>query len=600
MLRYSKPIIVSQLAVGSLIRNISTPTQLLLLCAFASPVLALPIVPDAGSIYQQQQQQPKELPKQLPSAEQDIVTPLPKAQPGATFIVKRFRFSGEVSLVTEAELQGWVANAIGKAQDFNSLQALVDLVTFNLKKQGWMLARAYLPKQDITAGIIEIAIITSHIDSQGEAYSIETKDGKSVRIDKNYLKAIAEQAAVPGEVLREDDLNRAILLMNDINGISAHARMEPGQAPGSTKVVVDVDEARLINGAAWLDNYGNRYTGEMQSNVLVNLNDLSGYGDKLSLKGTYASGIYLGNLSYMTPLNSDGLNLAIGYTVLDYNIILDPGESIGLNGDSQVANATVSYPFLRSRTVNVYSSLGYTNKRLRDNSDFGVLRNKFNQMATLGVNGDVLDQWAGGGLSNWALGVTAGDIDLSDVKQDEAIDAATYRTQGAFGKFNYNLSRIQKIRENVTFYSAFSGQQAANNLDSAEKIYLGGPSGVRAYSVSEAGADSAQLLNLELRYDVPYISVLGAIQTQAFYDLGNVQSYYDTNGVPVTNASGDNSYMISGAGLGISLIKPGYFAMRSSWAHSIGDNPGRSRIGGLNADGLTSESRFWLQGIVWL
>lgn len=280
---------------------------------------------------------------------------------------------------------------------------------------------------------------------------------------------------------------------------------------------------------------------------------------------------------------------------------MPPNKSLGLKGDSQVANATVIYPFLRSPTANIYTSLGYTNKRLRDSSDFGVLRNKFNQMGTLGINGDVLDTWVGGGLSNYSLSFTSGVIDLSDVKKAESDDAGAggYRTQGGFGKVNYSFSRIQKLPDNFTFYSAFSGQHAANNLDSAEKMYLGGPSGVRAYSVSEAGGDNAQLLNVELRYDVPYTTVLGVLQLQSFYDLGHVESYVNTYGNPVVNATHNNSYMISGSGLGLSLVKSGIYALRTTWAHSIGDNPGRTSLDGTNADGLSSDSRFWLQGMGW-
>jgi hemolysin activation/secretion protein len=601
ILNFTKPIIHSRRVSNSRFCSIAGFIQLLLLCASSGVVMALPGLPDAGSIYQQQQQQPKNLSKQLPQTEKEIIVPIVEAQPGTTFVLKKINFSGETNLVADAVLQGWVAEAIGKPQDFKSLQSLVDQVTQHLKKQGWILARAYLPKQDITAGIIEIAIITSHIDSQGEPYSIQTKDGKASRINKNYLKGIAKQAAIPGEVLREDELNRAILLMNDLNGIAAHARMEPGQAPGSTKVVVDVDEGSLFNGSAWLDNYGSRFTGEVQSNLLFNLNDLSGYGDQLSLKGTYADGLKIGNLRYNTPLSNNGLKLDISYTVLQYEIILPPNKSLGLKGDSQVANATVIYPFLRSPTANIYTSLGYTNKRLRDSSDFGVLRNKFNQMGTLGINGDVLDTWVGGGLSNYSLSFTSGVIDLSDVKKAESDDAGAggYRTQGGFGKVNYSFSRIQKLPDNFTFYSAFSGQHAANNLDSAEKMYLGGPSGVRAYSVSEAGGDNAQLLNVELRYDVPYTTVLGVLQLQSFYDLGHVESYVNTYGNPVVNATHNNSYMISGSGLGLSLVKSGIYALRTTWAHSIGDNPGRTSLDGTNADGLSSDSRFWLQGMGW-
>jgi hemolysin activation/secretion protein len=41
---------------------------------------------------------------------------------------------------------------------------------------------------------------------------------------------------------------------------------------------------------------------------------------------------------------------------------------------------------------------------------------------------------------------------------------------------------------------------SSRNLDTSEKMYLGGPHSVRAYPVEEAGSDEGQTLSLEARY----------------------------------------------------------------------------------------------------
>ena len=40
------------------------------------------------------------------------------------------------------------------------------------------------------------------------------------------------------------------------------------------------------------------------------------------------------------------------------------------------------------------------------------------------------------------------------------------------------------------------------------------------------------------------------------------------------------------------------FRFSGSWAHGLGRNPGRSLIGGKNADGSTDRQQFWLSGLI--
>ena len=56
-------------------------------------------------------------------------------------------------------------------------------------------------------------------------------------------------------------------------------------------------------------------------------------------------------------------------------------------------------------------------------------------------------------------------------------------------------------------FSATAGQLADKNLDTAEKFYLGGPGGVRAYPQGEATGDQGYRLSGELRLLVPGLSL---------------------------------------------------------------------------------------------
>jgi hemolysin activation/secretion protein len=552
--------------------------------------------PDAGTLLRQQEQLQQRTPGQLPAREAEASRPPLKVGAGETVRVKAIRFSGATVLVPEAELQSLVADAIGRDLDFAALQQLAQRITSHLKSRGWFLARAYLPAQDITSGVIEIALLAGRL-SQREPVRITPGGKLALRIDPERLAAIAERHLPASVVAREEQLNRTVLLMNDLPGLSARARLEPGDDSGETRVILTLDEGPLLSGNISADNYGSRDTGTEQINASLDVNDPLGLGDRLSLAAAGSEGTTTARLAYSLPLGSDGLKMNLGYTDLRYDVRTATGRAAGLGGESQTVSAGISYPWLRSRTANLYASLVQTHKELVDRSNTGILRDKQVDTSTLTLSGDRLDNLGGGGLSSFSLWLTSGTLGL-DLPVDAAADATGYRTAGGYHKLGYNVGRLQKLPGAFTLFANLTGQQAGKNLDSSEKLYLGGPAGVRAYPGSEAGSDSGQILNLELRYDWPEATPLGLLQMQAFYDTGWANLHHDTLNLPIATATSRNRYRIAGAGFGLSIMKPGSHVVRASLASKVGSNPGRS-VQGNDADGLEDTTRLWLQAILF-
>lgn len=555
---------------------------------------------DAGSLLRQQEQLEQKLPQRIPEAEPpELTKPALPETPGIKIQVRKIRFSGATDLVPESELQALVAEAIGKAHDFAGLQSLADSVTEYLRRRGFLLARAYLPRQDVTAGEIEIAILRGRLDGSaddGGGWQVTLEDG--TRIDADLLDAIAETAAPSGSGVRQPELERALLLMNDLPGVTARSRLEPGTETGTTRVVVAASEGPLLTGSAWTDNYGNDSTGQEQLSAVLNLNDPSGRGDYGGLSVTASQGIRLARLGYSLPLGSQGLRASLGYIDMRYEVEEGSGVAAGLEGDSRILRAGLSHPFVRTRALSLYGSADYQHKALQDDSVVGVLRDKRIDVYALGVNGDSLDAWLGGGLSNFGFILTGGDLDLSKVAADAATDAASLRTQGRYRKVNLSASRLQKLPGRFTLFGRAAVQEAADNLDSSEEFILGGPYGVRAYPVGEAQGDAGWLASVEIRYDRPGSTAWGAWQFSAFVDSGGIRLHDSPGNVTIATATGKNRYRLSGAGLGVNLYKPGSHSLRFAWAHTLGDNDGRSFIG-KDIDGKSDASRLWLQAAVW-
>jgi hemolysin activation/secretion protein len=226
------------------------------------------------------------------------------------------------------------------------------------------------------------------------------------------------------------------------------------------------------------------------------------------------------------------------------------------------------------------------------------LHDKRVDIAMAGLSGDRFDNFYGGGRSFANLSYSTGHLDLSRNQADAAADALAYGTEGRFGKWNWGVTRLQKLPGAFTLYANLLGQTAQGNLGSSEQFILGGPYGIRAYSGGEAPGDSGWLANLELRYDIPHAGDLGKLQLFGFYDTGRIVLHQDTRALAPPSPSASNDYQLSGWGLGIQLNKTGSYSWRLVWAQKLGSNPGQSSQG-MDADGRSDRSRLWITGALF-
>lgn len=556
---------------------------------------------DAGSLLKQQERQQRGLPGRAPEVQPRAIRPALAEDKSLKIRLKAVRFTGATHLVPDAELRAQVSHAIGRELDFAALQALADRVTAFLRETGSFLARAYLPKQDLTEGILEIALLEGRLDGRegkGAPFAIMPSERTPLRIAQERLEAIAAAVLGPGATARQADVERAVLLINDLPRIIARARLQPGAEPDSTRVTIAVEEGPLLSGSAGLENAGNADTGRGQANLAAQANDPLGLGDQLAANLAHAKGLDLLRVAYSLPAGPFGTRVSLSASGLTYEIIRGTGLAAGLKGRAETYGLTVLHPFIRSRAANFYGSIGYSDKSLRDDSTAGNLRDKRVGETNVGVSGDLQDRFGGGGITSANLDYTAGRIDLSRNAADQAADAAGYGTEGRFDRLAYGASRLQQLPEAFSFVLNVNGQNAGRNLDSSQKFILGGPYGVRAYPVSEGIGDSGVLGNFELRYDMAGIAGIDQLQLVGFYDAGRIRLHRDPRGIAIPTATGQNVYRLSGWGVGANIGRTGSYGVRIFWARKIDDNPGRT-ITGLDADSRSDRSRVWLNAALW-
>ena len=129
------------------------------------------------------------------------------------------------------------------------------------------------------------------------------------------------------------------------------------------------------------------------------------------------------------------------------------------------------------------------------------------------------------------------------------------------------------------------------NLDSSEKMSLGGVSGVRAYPSGEASGDEGYKFSFEVQYDLSRPDMDFDLIGTLFYDYGKIRQYKDSSNITLTTP---NEYNLSGWGVSFDLIANERVKLNLGWAQAIGDNDGQSSSGN-NSDGRGGSSRAWFQ-----
>jgi hemolysin activation/secretion protein len=543
--------------------------------------------PEAGTILEQQKES---LPLPAPSTPviPQAVPIKPALPPSATLkvLVKDFRFSGNTVYPAE-ELRATVADFLGKTLDFDGLNDAAARVQRHYRDNGYFLAVAYLPRQQISNGTVEIAIL------EGRLGRVELQAPADSRLRPSFARGVLDAHLATGDLITEHGLERPLLLLRDLPGVDLTSALGPSKDyPGAADVSVKLRERESrFNGYLDLDNGGNRFTGEFRAGLNANIENLTGYGDLFSYRGFISDDdMTFGRAAYVIPVGYSGTRVGLSYTGFNYRLGKD-FSALDAHGEGAVSTLYALHPFVRTRGANFLVQAAAEKKRLNDFIDStGAAEHRKIKSTKLGAVGDFRDGALSGGLNSYAFTYTSGSLTLSPetlLAADAAVGTGL-NTEGSFGKTNVDFRRLQRVSENVNLLLAYSAQSARKNLTASEKFSLGGPNGVRAYPVGEAPGDSGYLVSAELRYNIPKFALAGGeVTLSAFYDMGGVKS----TRIPLaTNVNNERS--IAGAGFGLSIGREGAFLVKASLADRVeNEKP--------IADSARRRPRAWFQAVKW-
>ena len=517
-------------------------------------------IPDAGQLLGDIQRSDKEISAR--PATPDLIEPAAprpaiRLPEGVKIEVQRFRVTGNKSISSDL-LAGLVKPWQGQELDVNSLNDAAGAITRHYQSQGFLLAYAYLPAQKIEQGVVEIAVLEGTVDQ------VQIVTAQDIRLKDEVIQRHVEDITQSPQILQAD-LERRLLLLNDIPGVVARAAFTPGARPGTADIVVTVAEEEPLANFVDFNKHGSESTGEYRLGATFHLNNLFGYGDstRFRLQASEQGRLVNGSLNTRVPLGGNGWSAEAGLSHLTYELG-PPFATLGARGEADVFHLGLNYALQRSLNANLNLKVSYDFKDLEDTVVFVGSNQKHSHQLGFGYSASNRDTFWGGGQTLSSLDLTFGSL-AWDSGNTTGLSAS-----GHFSKFNFDVSRRQSLGGKWSLLTRLFGQYAFDPLDSSEKQGLSGPYGVRAYAPGEASVDRGSQLALEIRRY--WLLPGGTLNASLFYDYA--RGTFDVE----PTAGVDNTVTLRGGGLGIGWSDGGLLdlsltaAWRGQRAPSSGDD----------------------------
>lgn len=537
---------------------------------------AAPSLPDSANIPKAEPQQ--SFPKIDDPALQDRTRPALQEPAGEDAIQVRvdvFKFSGNLS-ISDEELSNVLKDFSGRSLTIKDLNQAVNLITLHYRSRGFLLAQAYLPEQDISTNQVEIAII------EGQLGKLEFN--APATLDSAFLEAIAARQLNAADTIRENNLIRNITVLNSLPGIKATAQLNPGAEIGTSDAGIEIQEEPRWNAVLSANTYGNRFTGREVINGTLFLNNLAGRGDQATLNLRSSNherqrGVQIG---YLLPVHASGTLLNLNYSYVDYRLS-GPFAALKASGNSEYVGIGLDQPLLRSRYQNITARGTLSYKDVTDDVAAFLLKNHRNiTAAEIGLYGD----WrapSSNAYSQIGINIKSGHVDFRN-NFAQVLDDIGAESDGDFVKYNIFASHMQPIsqRSSLTLHAEYQGSN--KNLDSAEKLAIGGINRWRAFGELPTSADRGLIAGAELRTILTEDNFLAKflhsnLSPYIFYDAGR--------GVINHSALSSNNHVKSshvGLGVDAAFLKQWYLGLAVS--HQKRD---------IDGSGSEHETRAWGQ-----
>lgn len=491
-------------------------------------------------------------------------------------LVKDFIIDGQ-DVYPEDRLKALLADKKGKKLSFKDIQEGADRITRYFREKGYIVAKTYIPPQDVTAGVVHYRVEIGRFDRPAITNKTNIRDSA---IEKQA------QAVKEGEYVTRDKLERAVWLVSDMAGADARVALSKGSQPGTVKLDMTVEPYVGKHGLISADNYGSRAMGYNEYSLDYDFWNPARNGDHLMASiSTTGRHMFNWGANYITPLAKDGLKLTVGYNVFSYDMGDEWAMYKGV-GTSRVTSLGLDYAIRRSRRHNLYTGIRFEHSEIKDeyrafDATYG---DKNGNALVFSLYGDDQDT---AGMTDWRVDWKLGHINNKAFHSDNLYArwmAGDPDTNGDYSKIRGRIERHQNINNRSYLLLSAYGQYAFTPLDSSEHFSLGGPYGVKAYPTSEGSGDSGYITRAEYRWLIPVEAHDQQLQLAFYAEHGGV--WIDRNG---GNSGSKNHRNLQGLGVGIIWQRWQDWFIRADYAWKLG---GEDPV----SDTSHNNGHFWIRG----
>ena len=503
--------------------------------------------------------------------------------------VSRFAVTG-VTVFSQDQVQALLASGEGRELTLAEIEALASRITALYREHGYILARAYVPAQEMHDGVVQIAVLEGRVGKD--------RHQRSPPLQRRLRAPLCRAAISPARLRGRPPSSEGSSTLNDLPGLSVKSTLRPGAEPGTTDIVLDADKDRLITGALDSNNYGSPETGYERFGVSLNLNNPSGLGDVLAFRGltsTIGGALWLARLSYAIPGQYPRHQGRRPPTPTPTSApTWGPSWAISPCAAMPISAACMLlHPFVRSRELSVYGQAGFDIKNF-DNSFQSVpgAQPQHDNLRVFSVGGflDSVDRWLGASNLSLTLSQGIGNF-LGGMDGINDPTASVPGAGGTFTKLTGEVSRSQQITRYTSIFLKVGGQWTSTSLVAPEQYFVGGQGTVRGYPVAQFSGDRGYSLTGEFRWNAPGFADKPAFLGKKWGDILQFYGFVDHGGANLIDApqGQTKSQTITGAGIGAQIAVPDNFVLKLEYA-----KPMNHVVGGATpSNGLNNYVYFW-------
>jgi len=179
--------------------------------------------------------------------------------------------------VTDLELQKlvWLVREqrLNRGITLGTIETVADRITQFYRDRGFMLARAYIPRQEVRDGVVTLTLLL------GALGGIDVTN--STLYDEEYLAAtFDEMLTMP---VTSSAVEENLYLINDYPGVLATGFFQSGSQVGDTRLNLDVRWEQEFEANIRFDNHGSEQTGEYRFYAEGLWNNPLGNADQLQV-----------------------------------------------------------------------------------------------------------------------------------------------------------------------------------------------------------------------------------------------------------------------------------------------------------------------------